>query len=87
MLTEHEGQVLWVGNAPADLPDRGLAVRIARHFVVLYAPHGRMVCPLTGGLVVSSDTTPFGAGNDCRTRTPTTCTCPSWAMLLATDPR
>ncbi len=52
MLTDDDGQVRWVGNRPAGLPDEGLAVDALRDTLrALRTPRPDGLPPLTGGLV------------------------------------
>jgi anthranilate synthase component 1 len=52
MLTDHDGEVTWVGNPPVGLPDRGLAVDALRDSLEsLRTPRPEGLPPLTGGLV------------------------------------
>ena len=86
MLTEHEGQVLWVGNAPADLPDRGLAVEALRDTLSsLRTPRPHGLPPLTGGLVGFIGYDAVRRWERLPDANPDDLHLPELALLLATD--
>jgi anthranilate synthase component 1 len=86
MLTEHDGQVLWVGNAPAGLPDRGPAVEGLRDTLAsLRTPRPHGLPPLTGGLVGFIGYDAVRRWERLPDANPDDLHLPELALLLATD--
>ncbi len=86
LLTEQDGEALWVGHAPAGLPTTGPALEVLRDSVALLrTPALPDLPPLTGGLVGYLTYDAVRAWERVPDDNPDTLGIPDMGFLLATD--